>query len=241
MSPARTLSHGEARRFYDAFGAKQDGQLFYEGPAQDDLLEHLEIPRARAIAELGCGTGRLAAEMLARRAPPDCRYLGVDLSATMAELARERLAPFGPRAEVRQGEGPPRIEAPDGAFDRFVATYVLDLLSEDDIRAALALAHRLLAPGGLLGVAGLSRGETPLSRVTAALWSGIHRLRPGLVGGCRPLDLAPRLAEPAWRLRHRRVVAPWAIPSEVVVAERTGPAPPPPRATPRPRPGPRDA
>jgi len=236
VSPRRTLSHAEARRFYDAFGARQDRQGFYEEPALADLLEHLDLGRARSIAELGCGTGRLAARILAERAPPGCRYLGVDLSATMVGLARERLAPFGDRAEVRQGDGPPRIDAGDAGFDRFLATYVLDLLGGDDIRTALAEAHRLLEPGGLLGVAGLARGEGPLSRAVSALWSGVQRVRPAWVGGCRPLDVASRLEAPAWRLRHRRVVAPWGIPSEIVVAER-GPA----AASRSPAPAPRDA
>ena len=86
MSPSRVLSHAEARRFYDAFGARQDRQGFYEEPAQVDLLEHLELERAGAIVELGCGTGRLAARILAERAPPDCRYLGTALSVELRDL-----------------------------------------------------------------------------------------------------------------------------------------------------------
>jgi ubiquinone/menaquinone biosynthesis C-methylase UbiE len=216
----RFLSHDEARRFYDRFGAKQDSQAFYERPALERLIPELRLGEARALVEFGCGTGRIAAELLDSHLPPGCRYLGLDVSATMAGLAKERVARFGARAEVRQSDGAPRIDAPDGAFDRFLSTYVFDLLPEDEIRALLAEAHRVLAPGGLLGVAGLTHGEHGLSAAMSRLWTSVHQLRPALVGGCRPVSVAAQLPERAWRVRHRSVVAPWAIASEALVAER---------------------
>jgi SAM-dependent methyltransferase len=216
----RLLSHDEARRFYDRFGARQDAQAFYERPALERLLPALRLGEARAVVEFGCGTGRLAAELLAEHLPSGARYLGLDLSGTMVALARERVARFGARAEIRQSDGTPRIEAPSGSFDRFVSTYVLDLLPEGEIDALLAEAHRLLAPGGLLGVAGLGLAERGAPRAVAWLWGRVHQLNPALVGGCRPLAVAPRLREPVWRIRERSLVAPFAIPSEVVVAER---------------------
>jgi SAM-dependent methyltransferase len=191
--PPRTLSHDEAHRFYDRFGARQDAQTCYERPALERLLPELRLAEAHALVEFGCGTGRLAAELLATQLSPECRYLSLDLSATMVGLARARVAPFGARAEVRQTDGAPRIDAPDGAFDRFLSCYVLDLLPEDEIRALLAEAHRVLAPGGLLGVAGLTRGEHGLSAVMSRVWTSIHQLRPALVGGCRPVAVAAQL------------------------------------------------
>jgi ubiquinone/menaquinone biosynthesis C-methylase UbiE len=216
----RTLSHSEARRFYDRFGAKQDAQAFYERPALERLIAELRLGEARAVVEFGCGTGRLAAELLGTQLSPECRYLGLDLSATMVGLARARVAPFGARAEVRQTEGAPRIEAPDGSFDRFVSTYVLDLLPEPEIRLLLDEAQRVLAPRGLLGVAGLTHGGRGVPGAVPWLWERVHRLRPALVGGCRPIALATYLSERTWKIRHRSVVSPYAIPSEVVAAER---------------------
>jgi ubiquinone/menaquinone biosynthesis C-methylase UbiE len=218
--PTRTLSHSEAQRFYDRFGAKQDAQAFYERPALARLIAELRLGEARAVVEFGCGTGRLAAELLATQLSPECRYLGLDLSATMVGLARARVAPFGARAEVRQTEGAPRIDAPDGSFDRFVSTYVLDLLPETEIQLLLDEAQRVLAPRGLLGVAGLAHGGRGVPGAVSWLWERVHRLRPALVGGCRPIALATYLPERAWKIRHRSVVSPYAIPSEIVVAER---------------------
>lgn len=215
----RTLSHDEARRFYDRFGARQDSQHFYEGPAVEDLCTHARFGEAHSVVELGCGTGRFAAELLERRLPPEARYLGLDVSETMVALARERTARFGERAEIRRTDGAPTIPGADGSFDRVVSTYVLDLLAEADIRAALAEARRVLcADGGLLCLAGLGPGATSVSRLVAALWSRVHRLRPQLVGGCRPLEVLSFLSEAEWEVRHHRLLAPYGIPSEVVVA-----------------------
>ena len=220
MRGVRVLSHDEARRFYDRFGAKQDAQAFYERPALERLVAELRLREARAVVEFGCGTGRLAAELLGTHLSSECRYLGLDLSATMVGLARARVAPFGARAEIRQTEGAPRIEAPDGSFDRLLSTYVLDLLPEPEIRMLLDEAHRVLAPRGLLGVASLTHGGRGLPRAVSWLWGRVHRLRPALVGGCRAIALEAFLSERDWKVRHRSVVAPYAIPSEVVVAER---------------------
>jgi SAM-dependent methyltransferase len=216
----RLLSHDEARRFYDRFGAKQDSQALYERPAVERLLANLRLPEAHALVEFGCGTGRLAAELLAERLPPACRYLGLDVSSTMVGLAQARVAPFADRAAVRQTDGEPRIDCEDAVFDRFLTCYVLDLLPEREIAMLVDEAWRVLAPGGLLGCVGLTRGARGLPALVSSLWERVHRLRPALVGGCRPVAIGGQLAARGWRLRHHSVVAPLAIASEVVVAER---------------------
>ena len=93
------LSRREIMAFYDGFDAKQDRQ-FYENAAIDALVRHGGFAEARSVYELGCGTGRLAARLLAGELPPEAEYFGIDISETMAGLASERLAPFGERARV---------------------------------------------------------------------------------------------------------------------------------------------
>ena len=218
MAASRMLSHGEARRFYDRLGGALDSQAFYEAAALRDLAAHLELPDCRSLVEFGCGTGRLAEELLATRLSPDATYLGLDVSATMAGLAKARLRRFGGRAAVRQSGGSLRVDAPDRAFDRFVSTYVLDLLSDDDIASLLAEARRVLAPHGLLGLASLTNGPTPLSRLVTTAWRGLHRLSPWLVGGCRPIAVRSHLAKSGWRIDYANTLVAFGIPSEIVVA-----------------------
>jgi ubiquinone/menaquinone biosynthesis C-methylase UbiE len=216
----RTLSRQEARRVYDRIGGMQDSQAFYEDRATAELLRHAGFDTARRVFEFGCGTGRFALRLLSEHLPPTAAYRGVDLSPTMVGLARRRLEPFASRTEVALTDGEPPVGEEAGSYDRFVSSYVLDLLSEEDIAAVLREAHRILEPGGLLALSGLSTGSGPMSRVVAGVWSRIHALRPSLVGGCRPLELLGLLPEAEWRVRHHARVAPFAVPSEVVVAER---------------------
>jgi SAM-dependent methyltransferase len=214
------LTHDEARRVYDRIGAGQDTQAFYEDRATRLLIQHGAFERARSVLEFGCGTGRFAARLLARHLPETARYRGLDLSPKMVQLARARLAPFASRAEVVLTDGAPPAAEPAASRDRFVSNYVFDLLSEDEIAAVLREAHRILEPGGLLCLAGLSTGTGAVSRLVARAWLRVHALRPAWVGGCRPLELLGRLPATEWRVRHHAKLAPFGVPSEVLVAER---------------------
>jgi SAM-dependent methyltransferase len=216
----RTVSALEARRIYDRIGKAQDGQAFYEDRATDVLITHLDLASARSVFEFGPGTGRFAARLLATQLPPAASYRGVDVSPVMVRLASERLVRFGPRASVRLSEGGPPTDEPGGGYDRFVSNFVLDLLSPEAIEGVIREAHRMLVPGGLLGLASLASGFTTASRIVSWMWLRVHALRPSLVGGCRPLELREVLPGEAWRIRHRARVAPLGLPLEAVVAER---------------------
>ena len=82
------------------------------------------------MIEFGCGTGRFAEELFDRHLPTNARYVGLDVSSTMTRLAQSRTARFGGRAAIQQTSGTTHVDLPDAAFDRFISTYVLDLLSE---------------------------------------------------------------------------------------------------------------
>lgn len=214
------LSRDQARRVYDRIGARQDTQAFYEDRATAILVEHSHFGAAQRVFELGCGTGRFAQRLLSRQLPESARYRGVDLSPRMVALARERLAPFASRAEIVLSDGSPPTAEPTASCDRFVSNFVLDLLSEEDIAAVLREAHRMLQPEGLLCLSSLSTGRGLLSTLAARGWARVHAFRPALVGGCRPLDLLSWVPSQQWSIRHHAHLAPFGVPSEVVVAER---------------------
>jgi len=219
------LSRDEARRFYDRFGARQDSQAFYEDRAVEELIRAADFADARRVVEFGCGTGRFAARLLAELLPASATYVGYDLSSTMVELARQRLQAFGHRARVEQSDGSAELPLPDDACDRFVSNYVLDLLPEPEIQRVLAEAHRLLEPGGLICLTGLTTGAGPLSRVVMTVWRALHRLRPSLVGGCRPIEVVRLLPAAEWEIEHHTKVVAWGIPSEVLVGRKHGAKP----------------
>jgi ubiquinone/menaquinone biosynthesis C-methylase UbiE len=212
------LTRSQVRAFYDRFGRKQDTQAFYEDAALEQLIAHAAFDQAEKVFEFGCGTGRFAARLLARQLPPSASYLGIDLSQTMVELARQRVAPFGARAQVALSDGSMRFPLPDGSTDRVVATYVFDILSESDVAEAIAEARRVLAPGGRLCLMSLTNGVTPASRIVSKLWAALYNLRPSLVGGCRPIRLDAYLDRRAWSVAYHDVIVRFGVPSEVLVA-----------------------
>ena len=137
----------------------------------------------------------------------------------MVTLATTRLERWSGRAVVQQCDGEPHIEAAPGSFDRFICTYVLDLLSENDIRAILGDVHRILAPDGLLGLASLTNGPTPASWLISTTWRSLHTISPWLVGGCRPIVIERFLPQSEWVIEYAHVVTRFGVPTEIVVAK----------------------
>jgi ubiquinone/menaquinone biosynthesis C-methylase UbiE len=214
------LTPGQARRVYDRIGRAQDWQRFYEGAATAQLVGHAAFGDARAVVELGCGTGRFATRLLGDLLPATATYLGIDVSPLMVTLATERLAPWRDRATVALADAGERVPRSDESADRVVSNYVFDLLSPEATRAALDEAHRVLAPGGLLCLAGLTPGEAGLAHLVSRAWKSVWMRAPVLVGGCRPIRVVDRLDPARWDIRHRRVVVAWGIASEALIAAR---------------------
>jgi ubiquinone/menaquinone biosynthesis C-methylase UbiE len=217
---ARALTAEESRRFYDRFGRLQDLQALHKDRAVEALLEAGDFGAARAVFELGCGTGLLARRLFDELLSDDARYVGVDVSERMLALTERRLAPFAARAEVRRSDGGVHLPDEEGSFDRFLSVYVFDLLSEDDMRSALSEAERVLADDGRLCLVSLAEAEGLIPRALCRAWTGLHGLSPSLVGGCRPVALVPLVESGAFEIEHRAVHTAFGFPSEVVVARR---------------------
>jgi SAM-dependent methyltransferase len=107
-----------------------------------DELWRADQHGVRAVLDLCCGTGLLAAELSAR----GYRVVGVDASAEMLDVARERL---GGAAVFHQAWLPELPVA--GTFDAAVSTFDgLNYLAPDDLQLTLVSIARVLRPGGWL-------------------------------------------------------------------------------------------
>jgi hypothetical protein len=68
----------------------------------------------------------------------DWQYIGVDQSATMADRAATTLRDYDSRVRLVLTDGGPAdgtCDLASGSVDRYLSTYVLDLLSEEDVSA----------------------------------------------------------------------------------------------------------
>jgi SAM-dependent methyltransferase len=108
----------------------------YERPAIVALAGQV---RGRRVLDAGCGAGAHAAELIARGAA----VTGVDLSAGLLGIARERLGPDVPlhRADLSEP-----LPLPAGGFDLVLCSLVMHYLAEWE--PTLREFHRVLAPGG---------------------------------------------------------------------------------------------
>lgn len=102
-----------------------------------------QLSDAADVADLGCGTGTLAA-LLGRSGHRVC---GVDLSPRMVDAARVKAAAAGVQADFVVGDAATPPWAP-GSFDVVLSRHVLWAMA--DPRAALRRWVGLLRPGGLL-------------------------------------------------------------------------------------------
>jgi hypothetical protein len=136
----------------------------------------------------------------------------------MIQLATERLKPFGPRAMITQSSTNVDVPVGTDSIDRFVSTYVFDLLPKAAAKKVLDEAHRALQADGLLCLTSITAGATFTSRIVMNIWMWIFSQKPSIVGGCRPTELTDMLPADQWQIRHQSVVVPWGIASEVVIA-----------------------
>ncbi len=125
---------------YDEFTAQNDYEVVLRG-----FLPELERHglNGRRLLDVGCGTGESFIRMLER----GWEVTGCDISASMVELAREKV---GDRARIEVAD---MVELP--TFGEFDLVWALDdavnyLLSVEALENALAAMARNLAPDGLL-------------------------------------------------------------------------------------------
>ncbi|OBB69814.1 class I SAM-dependent methyltransferase [Mycobacterium sp. 852014-50255_SCH5639931] len=217
------LTLDQARWVYDRIGRMQDWQGFYEDATTERLVAEAALAGDQTIFEFGCGTGRFAANLLTSL-PDSVNYLGVDISPVMVNLATRRLRAWADRAEVVLVDGTLPLPADDGFADRVFSAFVFDLLDVHYAREVLHDLRRILTPEGRLCLASLAHGDRPLERAVSQVWTGLWRMAPQVVGGCRPISLSTLLGD-EWQVQHHSRVHRFGLVTDVVIAARNSEQP----------------
>lgn len=114
------------------------------------VSDHLSTaPAPRRVLDIGCGHGVIAARIL--HDIPGAIVVGVDGSAPMLELARERLAPYVARFTLAQADFETMTpgDLPGGPFDVAIAVQSIHNCTDEGKKRTLAAARTVLAPSGL--------------------------------------------------------------------------------------------
>jgi SAM-dependent methyltransferase len=118
------------------------------GPPAEHLRAFVRsLGRAGRALDLGCGDGRLTAELDA------AELTAADVSRVALERARRRL----PDARIAELEPDAPLPFDDGAFDLVLCAETVEHVR--DVQLLLSEARRVLAPGGTLAL------TTPAGRV----------------------------------------------------------------------------
>ncbi len=145
-SEQKTYWNGEAGRKWADNDAMMAQML---APIARDLLEHANIVGATRVLDVGCGGGSETL-MLAEHLGPGATVLGVDISAPLLAVARERA-----RAAGASGTRVDFLEADASSFAFEPASFDLlfsrfGVMFFDDPAAAFVNLQRALQPGAKL-------------------------------------------------------------------------------------------
>jgi SAM-dependent methyltransferase len=134
------------------------------------LLARLEKVKGDWILDLGSGSGLVAQMVLDQN--PTARVFGIDSSIVMHQISQTRLAGYGGRVALVEGDLTllDRVEAPAGC-SAAMAVQSLHHLAEPQYRAAVRWTFDHLAPGGCFFI--IDRLAIPAE----ALYSAFYELR----------------------------------------------------------------
>lgn len=144
--PDDGVAHGSVYdRAAPTYGLIGPDQFSYFAPR---LVERVPISAGDIVLDLACGAGAVASAV-AEMAPSVGCLVGVDLAPAMLCRAAAKLRRPGAPGGVARMDAQV-LGFPDRTFDTVVSGFALD--SFPDPARAMSEAHRVLRPGGSLGI-----------------------------------------------------------------------------------------
>ncbi len=119
--------------------------------------------KGKTCLDVGTGTGEIAFHV-ARTAGPGSTVIGVDITPAMLELAKRKEASMDLPVKIDWREGDAlALDIPDNSVNLVTSGYMLRNVT--NILQAVSEMHRVLAPGGKVVVAELSKPKNPIVKV----------------------------------------------------------------------------
>lgn len=139
------------------------------------------ISSERSVLDIGCGIGRIAAEL----APKVKEVQGIDVSGRMIDVALRRCASLG-NVGLTKGTGRDLREFADGIFDAAIAVDTFPYIRQSGealVEAYFSETARVLKPGGDLVILNYSyRGDDPADILEIARLAAANELAVVLNG-----------------------------------------------------------
>jgi len=194
--------------FYDFWS------ILTETKAAEKTLEFAEIKNGWKILEVAVGTGRLFEKIV--KINTDGFNEGLDYSQDMLEKALKKISGRNyHNYRLREGSAYD-LDFADDNFDLLINNFMMDLLPENDFVKILTGYYRVLKPGGKLVISTMTTGE----KLNDRFWFYVAKHFPGLMTGCRPIDLKEYLKESGFKNVQSQYISQNTFPSEVIKAEK---------------------
>ncbi len=150
-------------KFYEnELVAKFLGENFHPGGMKLTLHlgEKLGLNKHSVVLDVACGTGASALALVRRF---DCEVTGIDLSEKNLKSARNKTQISGFEQQLKfEKSDAEKIEQPSRKFDAVICECALCTFPDRD--AAISEMHRVLKPGGKIGITDITiEGELPES------------------------------------------------------------------------------
>lgn len=165
------------RRIYDRMAAVYPAStFFFHSRAHKCALRNAGIRDGMRVLEVATGSGEMFRRLV--KANPAGYTVGLDLSPNMAAKTQKRARKEFPSASAHcEAVDVRHMPFRDQSFDAIVCCYLLELLSNDDIRLTLREINRVLRHNGSLTIVLIGQhrkmfnhGYQICGRVAPAFW-----------------------------------------------------------------------
>jgi demethylmenaquinone methyltransferase/2-methoxy-6-polyprenyl-1,4-benzoquinol methylase len=211
------IETGISRRYYDRISRVYD--LLADASEQeirDYGIQALALAPGERVLDVGFGTGHALVAM-ARAVGPTGLVCGVDLSAGMTAIARERLERDRCRVALVIGDARALCLSAH-CFDAIFFSFTLERFGAD-ISHVLAEARRVLRADGRVGVVAMDDTLEPGPASPVYRW--LHQHFPHAVD-CVPIDVVGVVEAAGFTVETTRAVRIWTLPVKAVVARVAG-------------------
>jgi ubiquinone/menaquinone biosynthesis C-methylase UbiE len=183
-----------------------------EARARGRALQAAGLEDGDSVLEVAVGTGTFFTQLAGIAVL--ARLTGVDLAEGMIRRARSFLKSRGNKSAELCRADARALPVASGVFDVVFNCYMLDLLGEEEIPVALGEFRRVLKPSGRLVALVMARQASFVN----ALWMGLYKLAPSMVGGCRPVPMLEFLNAGGWQVDVCERISQCGFRSELYVA-----------------------
>ena len=204
------------RRIYDHVSSIYPvSTFFFHSRAHACAMRHAGIRNGMRVLEIATGSGEMFRRLV--KANPEGKTFGLDLSPNMAARTQYRARREFPEAQSHCGAVDVRsMPFRSASFDAVVCCYLLELLSQEDIRLTLREIRRVMRADGTFALVVIGQNANVFNRLYAVAGS----LVPAFWGRQVEEAVPDMVSEAGLRVVTTHFVRQTGYPSRVLVARR---------------------